>query len=83
MHRSKTPFLALGERRNRESDDHQLDRIRMRLWRRDARDVSSDRCPRASFERGVQGCRETRDGIDRDHVRAGPGFIDSLGEEFA
>jgi hypothetical protein len=52
----------MGENR-RDTDDNQLDRIRVRLRRCAARDSFASDTTEASFERGLQGCRKAGDGL--------------------
>ena len=58
----------------------QLDRVRMRFWRRDAWHASPFSFAESSSQFGVQRYREAGDGNGRDHVRACLGPAGGLGQ---
>jgi hypothetical protein len=67
----------------RESDDHQLGRIRVYLRRGSARYVSAPDTARASYQRGLQGSRKIGYGPDRDDGRLSTRSVDRVGEELS
>src|SRR5215510_1597520 len=81
IHTALVPEAAIAMGVDRECYGHQWDRVRVRLRRGAARDVSSRRAACAASESGVTGCREAGDGADRDHGCPGPWPVDRLGQE--